>query len=80
MRVGAGTVLVPIRQRAGDLESAFTLNETGALIWELINGQRSVTEIRERVEEEFEVGRDAAEHDLTEFLDRLEAIGAVERL
>ena len=31
-------ILVPIRRRTADLESIYTLNETGARIWELLDG------------------------------------------
>ncbi|MFB0521670.1 MAG: PqqD family protein [Desulfatiglandales bacterium] len=70
-------ILVPIRQNVGDLESIYTLNETAARIWELIDGKISVREIRERIVEEFEVTSEEAEKDLVEHLQQLQGIKAI---
>jgi hypothetical protein len=73
------TILVPIRKNVGDLESIYTLNETASRIWALMDGQRSVGEIRDRIVEEFEVGEEEAERDLVELLEQMEAVGVVGR-
>ena len=70
-------ILVPIRQKTGDLESIYTLNEVAARIWELVDGQKRVEEIRDAIVEEFEVGPEEAEADLVELLQQLEQVGAV---
>ncbi len=70
-------ILVPIRQNVGDLESIYTLNESAARIWELIDGEISVGEIREKIVDEFEVTPEEAEKDLMEHLQQLEGIKAV---
>ena len=48
-------ILVPIRRRTADLESIYTLNETGSRIWELIDGQHTLREIRDVIAQEYEV-------------------------
>ena len=48
-------ILVPIRRRTADLESIYTLNETGARIWELLDGQHTLREIRDTIVQEYEV-------------------------
>ena len=53
-KIGDELILVPIRQDVGDLESIYTLNETGARIWELIDGKTKVSQIKERLVEEFD--------------------------
>ena len=73
-------ILVPIRQNVGDLESIYTLNETAARAWELIDGQRPALSIRDQIVAEFEVGTEEAEQDLIELLAQLESFGAVERV
>jgi predicted RNase H-related nuclease YkuK (DUF458 family) len=70
-------ILVPIRQNVGDLESIYTLNETGARIWELIDGKNKVNEIKEKIVEEFEVTPEEAEKDIVEHLMQLEEIKAI---
>ena len=76
-KIGDEFILVPIRQDVGDLESIYTLNETGALIWELIDGKIQVNEIKEKIIEEFEVEPEEAEKDLLEHLQQLEGIKAI---
>jgi len=73
-------ILVPVRQNVADLESIYTMNDVGARIWELIDGQRRGEEIRDVIVEEFEVNADEAEADLEEFLQMLEKAGAVKRV
>ena len=70
-------ILVPIRQNVGDLESIYTLNETAARIWELIDGKLKVEEIKEKIVEEFEVTPEEAEKDIMEHLQQLEGIKAI---
>jgi hypothetical protein len=74
------TILVPIRRHVADLESIYTLDEVAARIWELIDGQRRVSEIRDTIVEEYAVSPDVAEVDLIEFIQQLEAIGGVRRV
>ncbi|OIP28964.1 MAG: hypothetical protein COW04_11000 [Deltaproteobacteria bacterium CG12_big_fil_rev_8_21_14_0_65_43_10] len=70
-------IMVPIRQNVGDLESIYTLNETAARIWELIDGKVKVRKIKERIVEEFEVTPEEAEKDIIEHLRQLEGIKAI---
>jgi ppGpp synthetase/RelA/SpoT-type nucleotidyltranferase len=76
-KIGDEFILVPIRQNVGDLDSIFTLNETAARIWELIDGERSLHEIKNTMTEEFDVTPAEAEKDLIEHLQQLEGIKAV---
>ncbi|MEI8173693.1 MAG: PqqD family protein [Deltaproteobacteria bacterium] len=70
-------ILVPIRQNVGDLESIYTLNDTAARIWELIDGKTKVAEIKKKLIEEFEVTSEEAEKDIIEHLRQLEEIKAI---
>lgn len=78
--IAGEAILVPIRQNVADLESIYTLDEVAARIWELIDGQRRVEEIRDAIVEEYEVSPDVAEADLVEFVQQLEEIGGVRRV
>lgn len=71
-------ILVPLSQSAEDVESIYTLNEVGAQIWELLDGDRSLREVRDIIVAEFEVTTDEATADLLEFLQQLESINAIE--
>jgi len=76
-KIGDECILVPIRQGVGDLESIYTLNETGARIWELVDGTAKGTEIRDRIIEEFDVTLEEAEEDLVHHLKELASIKAI---
>jgi hypothetical protein len=76
-KIGDECILVPIRQGAGDLESIYTLNETAARIWELLDGTAKGTEIRDRITEEFDVTPEEAEKDLVHHLKELASIKAI---
>jgi hypothetical protein len=70
-------ILVPIKQRASDVDSIYTINEVGSFIWEQIDGVKPLSEIRDTIVNEFEVASEVAEVDLLEFLQQLEKVGAV---
>lgn len=70
-------ILVPIRQKAKDLSSIYTMTEVGSFIWEALNGRRVVGEIKELIIKEFDVKPTKAETDLIEFLMQLEKVGAI---
>jgi hypothetical protein len=76
-RIGEECILVPIRQGVGDLESIYTLNETAARIWELLDGTAKGTEIRDKITEEFDVTPEEAEKDLVHHLKELASIKAI---
>ena len=76
-RIGDEFVLVPIRQQAGEIDSIYTLNEVGARVWELLDGQTSLGAIRDAIVEEFEVSPGEAEADLLAFIGQLQSVDAV---
>ena len=75
--IAGETIIVPIRSGVGDLDSIYTLNEVGTSIWQLIDGQRSVDQIIEGIESEYEVSKDQASQDVSDFLSALEAEGLI---
>jgi len=79
-KIADETVLVPVRRRIGDIESIFTLDEVGSYIWVLIDGQRQVSQIKERITEEFDVTGQRAEEDIVELLKQLEEVEAIKEL
>lgn len=65
-------LLVPLAANIADMDSLFRLNETGAFIWEAIDGKRTVSEIISMVTMEFEADPSEAERDTMEFLNAIE--------
>lgn len=70
-KTGNEYVLVPITNNIADMDSIYTLNETGAFIWEQIDGKRSVHEIINELTSEFEIDVDNATEDVLLFLDEM---------
>ena len=70
-KTGNEYVLVPVTGNIADMDSVYTLNETGAFIWEQIDGNRSVGEITSLVMEEFNVEEMDAQADVLEFMEEL---------
>ncbi|NTV57675.1 MAG: PqqD family protein, partial [Deltaproteobacteria bacterium] len=76
-KIGEECILVPIRQGVGDLESIYTLNETAARIWDLLDGTAKGAEIKNKIVEEFDVTPEEAEKDLVHHLKELAGIKAI---
>ena len=77
--VAGELVLVPVTRQAADLESVFTLNEVGTLIWQALDEPVTEEQIARIVAEQYEVAEEQALADVQEFLAQLEEIGAVTR-
>jgi hypothetical protein len=75
--VAGEKIIVPIKGHVGDLEGVYTLNELGATIWQLINGQTTARELIEAVRNEYDVGTAEAEKDVVDFLRSLEDAGLI---
>jgi hypothetical protein len=73
--VAGERIIVPIKGHVGDLEGVYTLNELGATIWQLINGQTTARELAEAVK--YDVGAAEAEKDVVDFLRSLEDAGLI---
>ena len=64
-------LLIPLTDNIADMDSLYRLTETGAFIWELIDGELSVGDITSKMVEEFDVEMDIAEKDALEFLSEI---------
>jgi hypothetical protein len=70
-KTGNEYVLVPIANNIADMNSVYTLNETGAFIWEHINGKRSIEEIISTLTTEYEIDNKTASEDMFSFIDNM---------
>ena len=76
-RIGDETILVPIKDNVRDMGSIYNLSEVGAFVWEHLDGKQSLSGIKDRIFEEFNVSSDLAKKDLSDFIAQLKEIGAV---
>ncbi|MEA2238801.1 MAG: hypothetical protein QOC81_3525 [Thermoanaerobaculia bacterium] len=71
-QVGNESILVPIRNRVGDLDSVYVFTPVAARIWSLLDG-RDIDSIVETICSEYDVDEGVAHNDLRELLGSLEA-------
>lgn len=69
--VGDETILVPVRAGVSELDSLFTINEVGAVVWKGIEAGSTVREVVATVQTEFEIEPATAQSDVLEFLEVL---------
>jgi hypothetical protein len=70
-KTGNEYVLVPIANNIADMTSVYTLNETGAFIWDQINGRRSVEAIIDLMTAEYDVDFKTASEDVFDFAGKM---------
>ncbi|GMR22985.1 MAG: hypothetical protein BMS9Abin37_1373 [Acidobacteriota bacterium] len=73
-------ILVPMRKDVADMETLYTLNEVGARVYELIDGERPLREIMDTIVNEFEVTERQAKSDVREFIAQLLEIESIHRV
>jgi methyltransferase-like protein len=70
-KTGNEYVLVPVANNIADMNSVYTLNETGAFIWELIDGRKNIEEIIKSLTEEYDIGHESASEDVLSFINNM---------
>lgn len=76
--IAGEVILVPIAKSADELESIYTLNETASVIWDALDGQRTLADLATLVVADYDVAADAALQDLLELVDQLAGVKAIE--
>lgn len=71
------TLLVPISGELASMDELYTLNDTGAFIWQALDGIRTLAEIGKLLEQEFDAPMKAIEADLLEIMSGLAEAGLV---
>jgi hypothetical protein len=70
-KTGNEYVLVPITNNIADMNSVYTLNESGAFIWEHIDGKRNIGEIINAMTKEYDIDFENAEKDMFAFIENM---------
>src|SRR5207249_11494041 len=79
-RIADEVILVPFRRKVEEVECLYTLNEVGARIWDLLDGQRSLKAVRDALVAEFDVSEREAEEDLLTLIEQLQQIGVIQEV
>jgi len=72
-QVGSESILVPIRNHVGDLDSVYVFTAVAARIWSLFDGNRDVDSIVDTICGEYDAEPAVIRADVDELLQSLEA-------
>ncbi len=65
-------IIVPLVAGIGDMEDElFTLNETGSVIWERLDGQKNLKDVVEELSAEFDAAAEEITKDVIGFVEEL---------
>jgi hypothetical protein len=78
--VAGECILVPIRRNLSESNSIYVLNETGASLWQRIDGTRSVQTITDEFVEEYDVTTEQLYQDFQTLLTDLLSIHAIDEV
>jgi len=70
-KTGDECVLIPVTNNIADMNSVYTLNETGAFIWELIDGKNSIEELINAVVSKYDADYNIATKDVFSFIEKM---------
>ena len=65
------TILVPVRGRLADMQKIFSLNPTAEYIWKNLDGKKKLVDIINALIDQFDVAKDEAEKDISDFVTEL---------
>lgn len=77
--IAGEVILLPLNYGGNGMESIYTLNETAATVWTMLDGEHTLAEIRDTIMKEFSVDATIAETDILNVVKQLEAIGAIQK-
>ncbi len=69
---GDGYIVVPVVSNIADMTEVYTINETGAFIWDHIDGKRDRNEIAGLLASHYEIDTKSALNDTEAFLDEID--------
>jgi len=72
-------IVVPIRRGAADMDSIFTFNEAGTMLWAMVEESQSASEMAAHLQTEFGLTAEEAAADTEKFLADLAEAGLIER-
>ena len=79
-RIGAETVLVPVRSNTAALSAIFALNETAEVIWNALEQPMSVAQLVATLTDTFEVTPEQASDDVATLLHYMREIEVIQEV
>lgn len=75
--VAGANVVVPVGRATVAFTGMITLNETGCLLWQMLEMEQTVASLVDALTEQYEVAAVQAQKDVEAFLEKLRATGAL---
>lgn len=76
--VAGNWVVLPLADKVLDFNGMLSLNDTGVMLWKLLEKGSNREEMATALTEEFEVGYDQALADVDEYIEVLKGAGCIE--
>jgi hypothetical protein len=76
-KIAGELFLVPVKGQLADMQKIFTLTPVAEYIWDRLDGQKRVNDIRNDVIAQFDVDKEKADSDIQEFIAELLETGLV---
>lgn len=76
--VAGENFLIPVGQAALRVHGMVVISESGVLLWERLQTEQTVESLTEALLEEYDVDRETAYNDVTEFIKKLRQTGILE--
>jgi len=70
-------ILVPIFRSSGEADCIYTLNESAKRVWDLIDGKRTLGQIKKQLLKEFDSSPQEIDEEIVNFLKELKEIKAI---
>ena len=77
--IAGSWVALPVGNAVMDFTGMLTINETGLVLWHKLEGGCTLEELADALTEEYEVSYDQALADASAFVEKLSAIGCIEK-
>jgi hypothetical protein len=68
-------ILVPVRKQATDMAAIYVLNETGARVWGLLDGMRSLADVETAMSNDYDAPEETIRADLIDLVGQLQMLG-----
>lgn len=76
-KIAGELFLVPVKGKLAHMEQIFTLTSVAEYIWDRLDGQKNLHDIREDVIAQFDVQQEQADPDIREFIIELMEAGLI---
>ena len=71
------TILLPIYKTSDEMNCIYTLNKVASRVWQMIDGRKTLGEIKNKILQEFDTTPDELGKEMRKFLKELKEIKAI---